>query len=119
MVNRHIGELHVYKRNGSLDFEEYNKEDTNFIFDYCESVLFRAKDSIIIVKDCKVSLLEDKTLQIDTCFYNDELFETYRSNGKLKSILEEGFIVDRKGTDELLEYSRDYKYYKFLSAYTY
>lgn len=119
MVNRHIGELHVYKRNGSLDFEEYNKEDTNFIFDYCESVLFRAKDSIIIVKDCKVSLLEDKTLQIDTCFYNDELFELYRSNGKLKSILEEGFIVDRKGTDELLEYSREYKNYKFISAYTY
>ena len=119
MVNRHIGELHVYKRNGLLDFEEYNKGDTDFIFDYCESVLFRAKDSIIVVKDCNVSLLEYNTLQIDTCFYNDELFELYRSNGKLKSIREEGFIVDRKCTDELLEYSREYKNYKFLSAYTY
>lgn len=119
MKNRHIGELHVYKRNGLLDFEEYNKKDTDFIFDYCESVLFRTKYSIIVVKDCNVSLLEDNTLQIDTCFYNDELFETYRSNGKLKSIREEGFILDRKGTDELLEYSREYKNYKFLSAYTY
>ena len=119
MTKRHIGELHVYKRKNSLYFEEYNKEDTDFIFDYCERVWFKTKDSIIVVKDCNVSLLEDKTLQIDTCFYNDELFEVYRSNCKLKSIIEEGFIVDRKGTDELLEYSREYKNYKFLSAYTY
>ncbi len=119
MTKRHIGELHVYKKNGLVDFEEYNKENINFMFDYCESVLFRTKDSVVIVKGCKILLLKDNALQIDANFYNDELFELYRLNKKLKSIREDGFIFKIKDISEYLEYSREYRRYKIVSAYPY